>query len=576
MRRLVGSFLAATLTAGLIAAGGATAQTPAISPGLPDLFAQRVERANIQAAWIDPNYRKLLLRFDGFIANRLGAGLLEIRGDTPLDGEMSHVVQIEHGEGTATTTHDLPGARLIYETSDGHTHWHLRAAARYSLWNSGGTAQVAPSNKIGFCLIDSEQGAGAPAARYTFGNDNCADGRPEAVDTHMGLTPGWRDSYHYALWWQWVEITDVQPGVYRLRAEVDPDDVVREIDDLNPPADELYTIPGYAAKPATLTGLSRSGPTVIELTSETFAASHPEIDAQGNATTPRTLSAPTYAIAEQPEHGTLEMVDATHVRYTPGPGAPGTDSFAFTARETGSGFPRSPARATVALTLQAAPPVERVEISGAPASLQTGSSADLDAAVLDGESTAVAWSVDGIAGGSDAVGRIDAAGVYVTPATAPPAGRVTIRATSTRGVFDETSIGITQAPPAAPIPSATGDVVGTGPVDSDPDTGAKPIETPRRKVSTFTSLGVRRSGRYAVATLTPRRSGRIRVTVFAGSKRLGSCRSRLLAGRAFTCRLRAGRTKGALRVVASYRDARGKVTRARYRARSSRAAHHPR
>ena len=43
----------------------------------------------------------------------------------------------------------------IYETADGHNHWHLRAAMRYALYDSGKSVEVAPSQKVGFCLIDS-------------------------------------------------------------------------------------------------------------------------------------------------------------------------------------------------------------------------------------------------------------------------------------------------------------------------------------------------------------------------------------------------------------------------------------
>ena len=50
------------------------------------------------------------------------------------------------------TSRDPP---IIWEPEDGHDHWHLKNAARYSLWNSDKTAEVAPALKVGFCLIDS-------------------------------------------------------------------------------------------------------------------------------------------------------------------------------------------------------------------------------------------------------------------------------------------------------------------------------------------------------------------------------------------------------------------------------------
>ena len=45
---------------------------------------------------------------------------------------------------------------VTYETADGHNHFHLNRAMRYSLWNLERTAQVAPGQKVGFCLYDIE------------------------------------------------------------------------------------------------------------------------------------------------------------------------------------------------------------------------------------------------------------------------------------------------------------------------------------------------------------------------------------------------------------------------------------
>ena len=70
--------------------------------------------------------------------------------------------------------------------------WHLRHAARYSLWDEAATAEVAPASKIGFCLVDSEDIAGTTAGTY-YGS--CARDDPEAGSVSMGLSPGWRDYY---------------------------------------------------------------------------------------------------------------------------------------------------------------------------------------------------------------------------------------------------------------------------------------------------------------------------------------------------------------------------------------------
>ena len=60
---------------------------------------------------------------------------------------------------------------MIFEPEDGHDHWHLKNAARYSLWNEAKTAEVAPAMKVGFCLIDSQRREtnGPSRAVYTTG-----------------------------------------------------------------------------------------------------------------------------------------------------------------------------------------------------------------------------------------------------------------------------------------------------------------------------------------------------------------------------------------------------------------------
>lgn len=47
--------------------------------------------------------------------------------------------------------------RIIYETQDAHNHFHPQKIARYSLWNQARTANVAPGQKVGFCLEDTQR-----------------------------------------------------------------------------------------------------------------------------------------------------------------------------------------------------------------------------------------------------------------------------------------------------------------------------------------------------------------------------------------------------------------------------------
>ena len=49
----------------------------------------------------------------------------------------------------------------------------------------------------------------------------------------MGISIGWGDLYTANLQGQYIDITGLQPGIYRLLAEVDPDKMFREEDRSN-------------------------------------------------------------------------------------------------------------------------------------------------------------------------------------------------------------------------------------------------------------------------------------------------------------------------------------------------------
>jgi uncharacterized protein (DUF1800 family) len=75
----------------------------------------------------------------------------------------------------------------------------------------------------------------------------------------------------------------------------------------------------------------------------------------------------------------------------------------------------------------AVPPQVVVTVNGA-SSVRLGSTAQLSATVTNSTNTAVTWQVNGIAGGSSAVGTISATGLYTPPATIPSPNTVTISA----------------------------------------------------------------------------------------------------------------------------------------------------
>lgn len=325
-------------------AGGTRAQAD-IETQLPDLAATPATNSFTEV-YSDASGNRWLLRFDGYIYNR-GTGALELTGSAPVDSTMSTVQQrIYASDGSYQDHAHQPPPRILFEPADGHNHWHLRAAAAYSLWDESRTQQVAPSQKVGFCLVDSTRiDPWAPVnARYTLeGGAFCAHNRPDSDAVTMGISAGWRDFYHRSLAFQWVDISEVQPGRYALRSDVDPERVIIEAAENNAPAFVDAVVPGHLATPFSTTVVNLL-PSTIRLRSMTFGS-------------PGTRQ---FRIDEAPSHGTLDQrvgvwFDASSVRYTPDFGYRGQDSFRFSARDKTIAFPRTPRSVTATLGVGVAP-----------------------------------------------------------------------------------------------------------------------------------------------------------------------------------------------------------------------------
>ncbi len=423
-----------------IAAAGITAAPAAAA--LPDLVSEPAGPPYVER-YVDG---RLLLRFDGYVTNAIGAGPLEIRASDPDPSTdvMRKVSQWRDvtGPGTGGSTVAAPAGgapTVVFEANDDHNHYHLKNAAEYTLWTDDLSVQVATAQKTeaGFCIEDSDPAGGtySVAQNHFCWQNHVTGGQSTLV---MGISPDFRDVYGSWLSFQWIDISNVAPGAYRLGARVDPGNVIAESHETanNGYAFRSAVVPGYRARP--VTAAQGGGPVRVTLRADAF-------DPSGK---------PRFRILTAPAHGSLSravgspFADPALV-YTPEPGYRGSDTFTYSARDDASDYPlEAPA---AAVTIAGASPV--VAITGAPAGLTAGTGIRLTAGLTDG-SGGVTWSVDGIEGGDAAHGTIGPDGVYQAPATPPPGGAVTIRATSvaTPDAWSEVRIAITavRAQTAAP------------------------------------------------------------------------------------------------------------------------------
>ena len=446
----------------------AYASTP--TPQLPDLVADSPNEISLSVSEETPTKGhmepELLLRFNGYVHNK-GPGAVDFRGErsappnpsepaSPPMGVFQRIYEYPSTEGpppTAETTphKDEPSSGIMeYVTADGHEHWHLQHVARYSLWNATETIEVAPAQKVGFCLEDSEHvepERGPPEQVYKDYGEHprefCRYRQPEATEVFEGISEGWRDSYTSNLAFQWVDVSNVEPGEYRLRAEADPEHFIQEAPGPKPPAyaGQATVVPGFDAA-AQSDFVETDHPLTVHLSSKKWEG--PEYDE-------RPSNSPTYEVVTAPAHGTLGPIVGNQVQYTPAADYNGPDSFSFAARDPKSPFPHSPAVASVSLDVGEYKP--SVAIEGAPTSMIAGTSISLSASVGD-DTDEVKWS--------SSFPTIAASGAttatYTAPSTPPPGGFVTVTAESPHSGRDQKTIQITPyvaLPPNPQVPPAT-------------------------------------------------------------------------------------------------------------------------
>jgi hypothetical protein len=243
--------LALTAAGALGLAGSATGVSP--TEALPDIVSDPPTGGALQVYVSSDTSapRRLLLRFNGYVHNA-GEGPLEIVGRSPVNLTMTQTVQRIYDTGGAFLREDTSlRPSMSFESADGHNHWHLRSAMRYSLYDATKSVEVAPSQKIGFCLIDSGrvETTGPPQPVYQLGSF-CGQGKTTAPSVTMGISPGWRDVYGASVAFQWVDVSDVKPGTYWIASSSDPDNVIVESNESNNGvvfAGDPSIIPGYVA-----------------------------------------------------------------------------------------------------------------------------------------------------------------------------------------------------------------------------------------------------------------------------------------------------------------------------------------
>ena len=222
-----------------------------------------------------------------------------MRGSDRVGNEFTTVVQRVYRSDGSFFDDSSRDPHMIFEPEDGHDHWHLKNAARYSLWNQAQTAEVAPAMKAGFCLIDSQRrethGPSSPVyddrreqlLRAERAHPRRASSRacpPDGVTctTARSRSSGWT-----------FQTCSPAPALLPARGHRPRRHHARE--QRGEPARLArctVTIPGYAANPVAAGTISASGPTTIPLSTTSYGTG---------------LGTRTFRIIVPPRHGTLNV-----------------------------------------------------------------------------------------------------------------------------------------------------------------------------------------------------------------------------------------------------------------------------
>jgi hypothetical protein len=182
-------------------------------PLLPDLVSWE---AKLRDAEISHERGRRLLRFSAAAANR-GLGPLEMQARVADDGTTEAYQVVHYPDGTRSTLHV---GTFIFHDHASHNHWHFDDFARYELRRRDTDEIVASSGKVSFCLMDY----------MIYGDEDVGDRPPRAVYScaKQGISVGWADLYASDLDGQFIDVTGIRDGEYRLVVTIDPAGRLRE------------------------------------------------------------------------------------------------------------------------------------------------------------------------------------------------------------------------------------------------------------------------------------------------------------------------------------------------------------
>jgi hypothetical protein len=182
---------------------------------LPDLGMARISELHIDKSSL-AGHR--LLRYTAIIVN-VGQGPFELNGSRPGTSTPDMAMKQRIFSDTGGFRDVAVPAEASW-SGDGHNHWHVHDLELGTLARVDNGNQVGSLAKHGFCFFDTTTYRltlpGAPQSPvYT----NCGTD-PSALSVRMGVSVGWGDRYPWDIAFQYIDITNLPDGPYRLTSVV--------------------------------------------------------------------------------------------------------------------------------------------------------------------------------------------------------------------------------------------------------------------------------------------------------------------------------------------------------------------
>jgi hypothetical protein len=213
--------------AAMFAAGAWILPNPPQAVALKGDKRPNLQMVRLHDLTIDQMNGRRLLRFTTIFVNA-GRGPFELRGrrSSSSDGTMEMAQIMYRWDGS---TRRIPTPAVSRYAGDGHDHWHVQDVVVYEMWRQGELAETRRGAKTGFCFFDTTPwNLSLPDARRSgyYRQEWC--GVRSVLRNRVGVSVGWGDRYPWNFVFQWIDITGLPGGRYKVRATVDIQDYYDE------------------------------------------------------------------------------------------------------------------------------------------------------------------------------------------------------------------------------------------------------------------------------------------------------------------------------------------------------------